>query len=202
MNTTKRSEMRNIKKNNREILYKLLYFVTAIYPIWFLWRPKTNDHVNQWFASALAGLYIVDTALYYLIHSKRRAYLFYAARDIVLSFTLATCLTLGVLQIVISHPRPNFKDNKNGILESEQDANILSGWLILFMTLIVRDQLKLHRDNVFKTDAKIDSKLFTLDWLNIMSAAFVIIYTIVLIVTHCQNFANGCHDPNLKATKI
>jgi len=72
----------------------------------------------------------------------------------------------------------------------------------LFMTLIVRDQLKLHRDNVFKTDAKIDSKLFTLDWLNIMSAAFVIIYTIVLIVTHCQNFANGCHDPNLNATKI
>ena len=105
-----------VTKDVREIWYKLLYFITAIYPIWFLWRPKTNDHVYHWFATVLMVLYVVDFALYYVLYSELRSYVAYAMRDVVLNFQLATCLSLSLLEIVISHPRPNFQDNQNGIL--------------------------------------------------------------------------------------
>jgi len=185
-----------VTKDVREIWYKLLYFITAIYPIWFLWRPKTNDHVNHWFATVLMVLYVVDFALYYVLYSELRSYVAYAMRDVVINFQLATCLSLSLLEIVISHPRPNFKDNQNGILESEEDANILSGWLILFMALLSWDQLKLHRRNVFRA-GKVNGDLLVEDWLSIVAVSLVILSPIALILGHCSNFADGCHDENL-----
>jgi len=189
-------------KDVRELWYRLLYFVTAIYPVWFLWRPKTNDHVYHWFATAIQALFIVEFALYYTLYSKNRAYWVYAARDVVLNFTLATCVTIFLLEIVISHPRPNFEDNQNGILESEEDANIISGWLFAFMALIVKDQIKCHRSNVFKQNDKVDFGLITLDWFSIAALAVAVLSPIALILTHCSNFVDGCHDPNLGATVV
>ena len=101
-------ERKKKEKDVRELWYRLLYFVTAIYPVWFLWRHKTNDHVYHWFATAIQVLFIVEFALYYTLYSDSRAYWVYAARDVVLNFTLATCVTIFLLEIVISHPRPNF----------------------------------------------------------------------------------------------
>jgi len=184
-----------VTKDVREIWYKLLYFITAIYPIWFLWRPKTNDHVYHWFATTLMVLYVVDFALYYVLYSELRSYVAYAMRDVVLNFQLATCLSLSLLEIVISHPRPNFKDNQNGVLESEEDANILSGWLIMFMALLSWDQLKLHRRNVFRA-GKVNGDLLVEDWLSIVAVSLVILSPIALILSHCSNFADGCHDAN------
>jgi hypothetical protein len=187
------------KKDNRELWYRLLYFVIAIYPVWFLWRHKTNDHVYHWFATAIQVLFIVDFSLYYTLYSDCRTYWVYVARDVVLNFTLATCFTIFLLEIVISHPRPNFVNNQNGILESEQDANIISGWLFCFMALIVRDQIKCHRYNVFKPES-VNSDLMFMDWLNIIAVAVVGVSPLLLVLSHCSNFADGCHDPNLGAT--
>ena len=188
-----------IEKDPREVWYRLLYFVVAIYPVWFLWRPKTNDHVYHWYGSALQVLFVVDFALYHLLHSKNRAYIFYVFRDVILNFTLATCLSLSFLEIVISHPRPNFKDNQNGILESEEDANILTGWFVLFMALIVKDQLKLHRQNDFQR-GKATSVLIIEDYFYIIAAALTILSPIPLILTHCAMIGNGCHDNNVNGT--
>ena len=190
-----------IEKNPQELWYRLLYFVVAIYPVWFLWRPKTNDHVYHWYATALQVLFVNDFVLHHLLYSENRAYIFYIFRDVILNFTLATCLSLSLLEIVISHPRPNFLHNQNGILESEEDANILTGWFVLFMAIIVRDQLKLHRKNNFRK-GKANAQLITEDYFYICAATLTILSPIPLIVSHCSFFGNGCHDPNLNATII
>lgn len=191
-----------VEKDPRELWYRLLYFIVAIYPVWFLWRHKTNDHVYHWYASAIQALFVVDFALYHLLYSKNRAYVFYVVRDVVLNFTLATCLSLSLLQIVISHPRPNYLHNQNGILESEEDANILTGWFVLFMALIVWDKLKLHRRNVFQRGANAATVLLTEDYFYIAAAALTILSTIPLILAHCQMFGDGCNDANLNGTVV
>jgi hypothetical protein len=199
---SKQKKEQMVNKDPRELWYRLFYFVVAIYPIWFLWRPKTNDHVYHWFASAIQALYVADFALYYLLYSKQRSYTIYIFRDVVLNFTVATCFTLSLLEIVIAHPRPNFVDNQNGILESEQDANILSGWLIFFMGLLALDQLRLHRQNVFEKGKPPNMKLLREDIYCILAVILTILSPIPLIIENCSNFGSGCHDENLNGTVV
>jgi hypothetical protein len=193
----------SLDKNPTAIWYRLLYFCTAIYPVWHLWRKVTNDHVNHWYASAIQALFLVDFALYHLLYSNEtRSYIFYVMRDVVLTFTLATCVSLGLLQLIISHPRPNYLHNQNGILESHEDANIICGWLSMFMSLLIWDQLKLHRANVFKWGQKVSSYLILEDYFYIGAAVLTLLSPLPLILTHCDNFADGCHDPNVNATVV
>lgn len=190
-----------VQKNPMEIWYRLGYFCTAIYPVWHLWRKVTNDHVYHWNASAIQALFIVDFVLYHLLYSNQtRSYALYVFRDVLLNFTLATCTAFGLLQIVVSHPRPNYLHNQNGILESQEDANIICGWLLMFMALLVWDQIKLHRDG-YKGD-RVSSYLILEDYFYIGAAVLTLLSPIPLLLTHCDNFANGCHDPNLNGTIV
>jgi len=180
MNATKKKK----SVTSPAILYRLLYFSFSIYPIWFLWRKKQNNHVYHWFAVVIQSLYVVDCLLHYLLLGKNtRSYPFYVMRDIVLNFTLATNATLGLLQIVVSHPRANSKDNANGILESEEDGNILCGWLVIFMTLIVRDKIKLHRQNVFKIGETAKFQLAWTDYAYLCSSVVALLSFIPLVFT-------------------
>jgi len=167
-----------IKKDKHENWYRLLYFVTSSYPIYFLWRPKTNDHKKHWLVSALIISYILDYILFSLLYSRYRSYIQYVFRDVLLTFTMATCGFLSMWQTVISHPEDNSDDNQHGLLETEQDGNLLCAWASLFMTLIVWNQIQCHRRRPYVPNQK---KFDGFGWSDILSALSVILMGLTVI---------------------
>lgn len=127
-----------------EQLYQGLFFVVAIYPIYFLWRDISNDHDEQWLAGGIIGAYIFDLITYYISpHIKNTfwKHAIYCCRDATLGFQLATCLFASFRQIILSHPQ----------IDTEKDGNIVTGWLLMLMAVTSFNLLKLHQ-----TDKKVN----------------------------------------------
>lgn len=128
-----------------EQLYHVLFFSLAVYPTIFmfferyLWRDISNDHDEHWISSSIIGAYVFDLITYYLLKRELTTFqnsVIYYFRDAVLSFQTATCVFAAIRQIVLSHPQE----------DTEKDGNILTGWLLMFMTITAYNLLKLHQN--------------------------------------------------------
>ncbi len=182
--------------NYNDQMYMLLYFFSAAFPIWFFWQPKSNDHIENWFAYIISLLYFFNYITFQIINKNWfpifRTYTTYAIRDTLLTANMATCAFVSILQAVISHPRENFKSNKYGLLESLQDHNIIAGALLMFMAIISWNQLTILRSQPFKSTVLYNKSTSTLDVLLGITALFTIIAQFLLISDHCSFYKEGC----------